>query len=263
MAQFDAFQAKMQAAGLSTEAIKAFEFSYDALVSGETGMIAESSIKPADNLPYLENKEGSIRESTTADPALLKETVVLKLNGGLGTSMGLDKAKSLLTVKGDDTFLDIMAKQVTELRATHKSHVRFVLMNSFSTSADTLEYLQKYPELVEDETLELLQNKVPKVNAATMEPATYPTNPAKEWCPPGHGDLYASLAGSGKLDKLVADGVKYMFVSNSDNLGATLDLDLLTYFAQSDKPFLMECCERTENDKKGGHLAERTADGRL
>ncbi|KAF1779950.1 Nucleotide-diphospho-sugar transferase [Phytophthora cactorum] len=243
MAQFDAYRAKMQAAGLSTEAIKAFEYSYDALVSGETGMIAEDSIKPADNLPYLENKADSIRESVKADPALLKETVVLKLNGGLGTSMGLDKAKSLLTVKGDDTFLDIMAKQVTELRATHKSHVRFVLMNSFSTSADTLEYLQKYPELVEDETLELLQNK--------------------EWCPPGHGDLYASLAGSGKLDKLVADGVKYMFVSNSDNLGATLDLDLLTYFAQSDKPFLMECCERTENDKKGGHLAERTADGRL
>ncbi|KAH7481769.1 hypothetical protein KRP22_015080 [Phytophthora ramorum] len=263
MAPFDAYRAKMQAAGLSTEAIKAFEYSYEALVSGETGMIAEDSIKPSDDLPYLENKAGSIRESVKADPALLKETVVLKLNGGLGTSMGLDKAKSLLTVKGDDTFLDIMAKQVTELRSAHKSNVRFVLMNSFSTSADTLEYLQKYPELVEDEALELLQNKVPKVNAATMEPATYASNPSKEWCPPGHGDLYASLAGSGKLDKLVADGVKYMFVSNSDNLGATLDLDLLTYFAESGKPFLMECCERTENDKKGGHLAERTADGRL
>ncbi|RLN50581.1 hypothetical protein BBJ29_009307 [Phytophthora kernoviae] len=257
MAQFDAYQAKMQAAGLSTEAIKAFQYSFEALVSGETGMIAEDSIKPADDLPYLENKADCIRESVQADPGLLKETVVLKLNGGLGTSMGLDKAKSLLTVKGDDTFLDIMAKQVTELRSVHQSNVRFVLMNSFSTSADTLDYLQKYPELVEDEALELLQNKVPKVNTATMEPATYAANPSKEWCPPGHGDLYASLAGSGKLDKLVADGVKYMFVSNSDNLGATLDLDLLTYFAQSDKPFLMECCERTENDKKGGHLAEQ------
>ncbi|RLN97299.1 hypothetical protein BBJ28_00016168 [Nothophytophthora sp. Chile5] len=263
MAQFDAFRAKMQAAGLSNEAIKAFQFSYEALVSGETGMIPESSILPSDNLPYLENKTGSIRESVKADPALLKETVVLKLNGGLGTSMGLDKAKSLLCVKGDDTFLDIMAKQVTELRSAHKSNVRFVLMNSFSTSTDTLEYLQKYPELVEDEALELLQNKVPKVDAATLAPATLPSNTSKEWCPPGHGDLYASLAGSGKLDKLVADGIKYMFVSNSDNLGATLDLDLLTYFAQSGKPFLMECCERTENDKKGGHLAERIVDGRL
>lgn len=260
---FAPFRAKMEAAGLSGAAIQAFEYSYEALVSGETGMIAEDSIAPAANVPFLEGKPGSIRESVKADPALLRETVVLKLNGGLGTSMGLDKAKSLLTVKGDDTFLDIMAKQVTELRATHQSNVRFVLMNSFSTSADTLEYLQKYPELVEDPALELVQNKVPKVDAATFAPATYKVNPDKEWCPPGHGDLYPSLAGSGKLDQLLADGLKYMFVSNSDNLGATLDLELLTYFAQSDKPFLMECCERTENDKKGGHLAERLSDHRL
>ncbi len=54
-----------------------------------------------------------------------------------------------------------------------------------------------------------------------------------------------------------------MFVSNSDNLGATLDLDILSYLASSDKPFLMEVCERTEADKKGGHLAIRKSDGRL
>jgi phosphoglucomutase len=261
--QFTPYRAKMQAAGLSEAAIKAFEYSYEALVSGESGMISEDSITPSDDIAYLEGKAGSIRESIKADPSLLKETVVLKLNGGLGTSMGLDKAKSLLNVKGDDTFLDVMAKQVTELRATYQSNVRFVLMNSFSTSSDTLDYLSKYPELVEDPELELLQNKVPKVDAATFAPATHEKNPSKEWCPPGHGDLYPSLAGSGKLDKLLAQGVKYMFVSNSDNLGASLDLDLLTYFAQSGKPFLMECCERTENDKKGGHLATRKADNRL
>lgn len=260
---FTPYRVKMEKEGLSEAAIKAFEFSYASLVSGESGMIAENAIKPADNLPYLEGKAGSIRESIKAKPELLKQTVVLKLNGGLGTSMGLDKAKSLLNVKGDDTFLDIMAKQVTELRSKYQSNVRFVLMNSFSTSADTLEYLQKYPELVNDADLELLQNKVPKVDAATLAPATNPTNPSKEWCPPGHGDVYPSLAGSGKLASLLSQGVKYMFVSNSDNLGATLDLELLTYFAESNKPFLMECCERTENDKKGGHLAERLSDGRL
>ena len=36
---------------------------------------------------------------------------MLKLNGGLGTGMGLEKAKSLLPLKGDDTFLDFIAKQ--------------------------------------------------------------------------------------------------------------------------------------------------------
>ena len=46
------------------------------------------------------------------------------------------------------------------------------------------------------------QNKVPKVDVETMEPASWPANPAKEWCPPGHGDLYAALSGSGKLDEV-------------------------------------------------------------
>lgn len=54
-----------------------------------------------------------------------------------------------------------------------------------------------------------------------------------------------------------------MFVSNSDNLGATLDLKILTHFANNELPFMMECCERTENDKKGGHLAIRNSDKHL
>ena len=96
-----------------------------------------------------------------------------------------------------------------------------------------------------------------------LQPATCPSNPDNEWCPPGHGDLYAALEGSGCLDNLLKAGYKYMFVSNSDNLGATLDLSILTYFAASDAPFMMECCERTENDKKGGHLAVRNSDKQL
>lgn len=260
---FELFRAKMHEAGLSEASIKTFEYSYSSLVNGDSGMISESTIDAASGLSYLEGKQGSIRDSINADPSLLKQTVVLKLNGGLGTSMGLDKAKSLLHVKGKDTFLDIMAKQIIELRKCHSSNVRFMLMNSFSTSADTLNYLQKYPDLAYDPDIELLQNKVPKVDASTLKPAVCTSNPSKEWCPPGHGDLYPSLSGSGKLDKLLSQGIKYMFVSNSDNLGATLDLDLLTHFAQSGKPFLMECCERTENDKKGGHLARRKSDKRL
>lgn len=61
-----------------------------------------------------------------------------------------------------------------------------------------------------------------------------------EWCPPGHGDLYPALLGSGMLQRLVDGGIKYLFVSNSDNLGATLDLVLLQYFASSGAAFLME-----------------------
>ncbi|CAM9339998.1 unnamed protein product, partial [Ectocarpus sp. 8 AP-2014] len=120
-------------------------------------MIEEATIDPATDVPYL---EGDIKGKVTGGEAYLPETVVLKLNGGLGTSMGLDKAKSLLPVKGDDSFLDLTAKQVIEMRKTFKSNVRFMLMNSFSTSEDTLEFLKKYPELANDPNLELVQVRV-------------------------------------------------------------------------------------------------------
>ena len=196
--------------------------------------------------------------------SLLSKTCILKLNGGLGTSMGLEKAKSLLPVKEGHTFLDLIAQQVLHARAHFGSDVKFVLMNSFSTSEDTEEFLMSaYPELLTEENIELLQNKSPKVDKATLAPAVWPPNPALEWCPPGHGDIYAALAGSGMLSTLHAAGLRYMFVSNSDNLGATLDLDLLAHFADTGAPFLMECAARTAADKKGGHLAKRASDGAL
>lgn len=258
--KFAPFEAKMRAEGLSDAAIAAFRHSYAALVSGATGLIAEADISPVETLPDL---EADIRPSVQADPSLLKSTVVLKLNGGLGTSMGLDKAKSLLTVKQNKNFLDFTALQIIGMRKKFQQNVRFMLMNSFNTSNDTLQFLAKYPQLLDQPNLELMQNKVPKVNAKTLEPAEWSTNRNLEWCPPGHGDLYTAMLGSGVLDQLLDEGFRYMFVSNSDNLGATLDLDLLSYFASSDKPFLMECCRRTESDKKGGHLAVRRDDSQL
>jgi len=258
--RFTPYLEKMKSERLSEAAIAAFHHSYSELVSGATGMIKESEIVPVASLPSLDI---DIHGKVAVDPLLLQKTVVLKLNGGLGTSMGLDKAKSLLEVKGGNTFLDLTAKQVVSMRKNFKTKVHFMLMNSFNTSKDTLNFLAKYPSLVDDPKIELMQNKVPKVDKSTLGPVVWTPNPHLEWCPPGHGDLYTALYGSGKLDELLAEGIIYMFVSNSDNLGATLDIELLSYFASNGAPFLMECCERTEADKKGGHLALRAADSQL
>lgn len=250
---FPEFAAKMRQAGLTDAAIRAFESSYNALIAGETGLIPEDSIRPVSDLPCLENLTGR----TSADPALLSQTVIIKLNGGLGTSMGLERAKSLLPVKEGLTFLDFIVRQILHLSQRHGTALRFLLMNSFSTSRDTLEFLRKYPGLGDPHLLELMQNQVPKVEAETLRPVSWPANPQLEWCPPGHGDLYPALLGSGWLDRLLADGVRFLFASNADNLGATLDLSLLSYFAGSGKAFLMEVAERTPADRKGGHLAQR------
>jgi len=254
---FDEFAAKMRRAGLSDAAIRAFKHSYENLAAGNTGLIPERGIQPVTDLPRVE----SITGASGGGAALLSQAVVVKLNGGLGTSMGLERAKTLLRLKDDSNFLDFIARQILHLRRQHDSPLRFLLMNSFNTSHDTLEYLAKYPELGAPQSLELMQSAVPKVDAATLRPVSWPPNVELEWCPPGHGDLYPSLLGSGWLERLLAAGVNFLFVSNSDNLGASLDLDLLGYFASSDQPFLMEVCERTASDKKGGHLAQR--DGKL
>lgn len=259
---FAPFREKMQAAGLSESAIRAFRGSYAALLAGETGMIPEAAISPAKDLPHADALTAPAADRASA---LLKQTVLLKLNGGLGTGMGLEKAKSLLPVRGGDTFLDLIARQILRLRAQTGGPVpMFMLMNSFSTSADTAEHLAaRFPQLGGRETWELMQNKVPKVLADSLQPAPWPANPDQEWCPPGHGDIYACLAGSGWLDRLLGGGLRYVFVSNSDNLGATLDPALLAWFADSGMPFVMEVTRRTESDKKGGHLAVRLRDGRF
>lgn len=256
---FTPFEKKMRDAGVMGAAIDAFRRNYEALCREESGMIPETEIEPATGLPDFREVEAAF------DPGLLTQCVVIKLNGGLGTSMGLEKVKSLLEVRPGVTFLDLTIRQIQSLRDTTGSQVRLLLMNSFSTSDDTLGHLAEHapPGLSEASEVELMQNQVPKIDAKTLAPVEWPENPALEWCPPGHGDLYPALLGSGWLDRLLAEGVKYAFVSNSDNLGATLSTELLAWFAVSDAPFLMEVTRRTPADRKGGHLALRKSDGQL
>ena len=254
----DVIVSRMRAAGIAPPPIQAFLSAVRRVTAGDQGLIPESAVEPATDLAKLEDLP------VNANAALLKQLAVIKLNGGLGTSMGLDRAKSLLPVKGADTFLDFIARQVLALRREQNSkQPAFYLMNSFSTQRDTLDYLKKYPELADRGVLDFLQSKVPKIDPSTFEPASWPENPELEWCPPGHGDLYPSMLGSGLMDRLLERGVKFLFVSNSDNLGATVDLRVLNHLAETNASFLMEVTERTPADRKGGHLARRRRDGRL
>ena len=251
---------KMEAAGLSQAAVCAFLHGVDELRQQAKMVVSEQEILPAANLPMWDELVAS---TPAADADLLGQAVLIKLNGGLGTSMGLQQAKSLLEIKPGITFLDLIVRQVQALRKQACSPVQLLLMNSFSTSADTMAHLQKYAEFADPAQVEMLQNKVPKLAQDTLLPISWPTQPELEWCPPGHGDIYAALSGSGWLESLLTRGIKYAFISNSDNLGAQLDLRFLRWFAESGAPFVMEVTRRTEADKKGGHLALRKSDSQL
>jgi UTP--glucose-1-phosphate uridylyltransferase len=248
---------KMRAEGLGDAAVESFARQYERLRAGETGTLAESEIDPVDELPDAED----LRE--TAGPELLDQAVVIKLNGGLGTSMGMTKAKSLLEVKDGKTFLDLIGEQILDLRERSGARLPLILMNSFATREDSLAALERYDDLSAGLAADFVQNKVPKVREDDLAPAQWPDDPALEWAPPGHGDLYTALVTSGTLEALIDGGYRYAFVSNSDNLGAVLDPRILAWLADSGAPFLMEVADRTSSDRKGGHLARRTSDGGL
>jgi UTP--glucose-1-phosphate uridylyltransferase len=194
----------------------------------------------------------------------IASTAVIKLNGGLGTSMGMDRAKSLLPVRADLSFLDIIVGQVRHVRRTHDVGLPLLFMNSFRTHDDTVAALSRYDDLAVDGLpLDFLQNREPKLRADDLSPVDWPDDPSLEWCPPGHGDLYTALETSGVLSALLEAGFRYATVSNADNLGATPDPAMMEWFAASGAPYAAEVCRRTPADVKGGHLVVRRADGRL
>jgi UTP--glucose-1-phosphate uridylyltransferase len=252
-------RAKMSEAGIDPVAIDTFAHYYRLLEHGETGLIPESAIEPLD-MESLADLEVSDEDAEAA----LRTTVVIKLNGGLGTSMGMERAKSLLCVRKGWSFLDIIARQVLHLRREHDVPLPLMFMNSFRTSGDTMDALARYADLpVEGLPLEFLQNREPKLLIEDLSPASYPKNPDLEWCPPGHGDVYTALRGTGLLQQMIDQGYERVFVSNSDNLGAVVDPLVAGWFAGTGAPFAIEAVRRTPSDRKGGHFARRKADGRI
>ena len=174
----------------------------------------------------------------SGNTSALNRLAVLKLNGGLGTSMGtpyltnlffgpmlnerlgMAGAKSALEVQNELTFLDLAVQQMEHLNTTEKSDVPLLLMTSFNTEEDTIRIIRKYANRQVKITT-FNQSRYPRILKDTMLPFAKSVHEGKAaWYPPGHGDLYTSLHRSGVLDRLLADGREYLFVSNSDNLGA-------------------------------------------
>ena len=246
------FVEKMEKAGLAPTVIETFSHYYRQIVAGETGLVPEKNITPiAPEEVKAADTLGKYRD--TGKKALHKSAIIV-LNGGLGTSMGLTRAKSLIQVKDGLSFLEIKLRQAEKLGA------HLVFMNSFNTHADTQQAFAGMSGTTEP--LCFIQNKFPKIIRADFSPALWPQKPELEWNPPGHGDVYIALYASGLLEKLLEQGVEYAFISNSDNLGATLDASLLGYFSSQGFPFMMEVARRTPADRKGGHIA-RHKDGRI
>jgi UTP--glucose-1-phosphate uridylyltransferase len=255
-------RARMVADGAPALVIDAFLQNVRSWNAGDVGELPGATLAPLGKLPRLEELD----ELNPAGEQAISRTVLIKLNGGLGTSMGLERAKSLIIAKNGLSFLDIIVRQVEFLRRRCRAPLPLLLMNSFSTEADSLAALaREHPGFANDGGLPLsfCQHRVPKLDLATRAPVRWPENASLEWCPPGHADIYHALQTTGLLAALLAQGFRYAFVSNADNLGALLHLGILGHIATQGIPFLMEVTARTECDRKGGHLARDQETGRL
>lgn len=236
-------------------AIALFERQVAEVRSGGAGVLPD-----ADITPYHATR----LDTEDVDRCALDTVAMIRLNGGLGTSMGLYRAKSLLEVRNGLTFLDVIALQVRAYRNATGAALPITFLHSFRTSADCLHSLDAYPWLSNDGVpIELLQHRVPKLLADDLTPICWPQDPDLEWCPPGHGDLYTVLHTSGLLEQLAAHGIKRVFVANCDNLGAVPDPQVASWFAKSGVPLAIEAVARHPSDRKGGHFAIRNSDGRL
>ena len=195
---------------------------------------------------------------------LLRKVAIVKLNGGLGSSMGLQGPKGALPVRGPATFLDMTVRQVEFLNARFGVDVPLVLMNSFRTHESTVKVLRKYASHNVSVTC-FVQGCFPRLDPDTLLPLPglpYSGSPDDSgFYPPGHGDVFRALDRSGVLDALLARSVEYVFISNVDNLGATADLRLIQHLVNNEVEFAMEVADRTRGDVQGGVLVEYVSGG--
>mmetsp|Transcript_26489 Transcript_26489/g.45615 ORF Transcript_26489/g.45615 Transcript_26489/m.45615 type:complete len:520 (+) Transcript_26489:90-1649(+) len=228
------------------------------------GLVWDEIKTPGTNvlIPYEKVAEQfvNVAEDEDVDRALLDKLVVLKLNGGLGTTMGCQGPKSVIEVRAEGgneyTFLDLTVQQVAHLNRKYGAQVPLVLMNSFNTDADTEKVIRKYQDKVQIYTFS--QKRFPRIWKESMRPCPKDfTGKLSEWYPPGHGDFYDSFVRSDLYRTLKNLGKELVFVSNIDNLGATVDLNILRWLDANPKcEFCIETTNKTRADVKGGTIVE-------
>ena len=183
------------------------------------------------------------------DSPQLPSIATVKLNGGLGSSMGCHGPKSLIQIAPDGTtFLD----KIINSHCNSPLSNALILLNSFNTESQTKAHIRaNFPSL---DWINVCQQAFKKIDADSLQPLQEVTTDA--FNPPGHGSVYFDLYYSGILHQLQASHIDYLFISNADNLAATVDPTIVQYLAVSKPSFLMELTPKTDADKKGGTVVD-------
>mgnify|MGYP003962069251 CR=1 FL=1 len=202
----------------------------------------------------------------------LSKLAILKLNGGLGTTMGCTGPKSIIDVRSGKNFLDIVVQQLQNLNNKYKVDIPLILMNSFNTSEPMESILAEKKadgSLKGVNVMMFNQRKFPRIHKFSHIPTAETADPASEnytkdsWYPPGHGDVYTSLVNSQVFGELKKKYIEYIFMANIDNLGAVVEEHILDYLFNNKIEFCMEVTQKTRADIKGGTIIRYENDLRL
>jgi len=219
-----------------------------------------------ENIVPIGEKDITLHESLTNISSdqiknIINKICILKLNGGLGTTMGCIGPKGLIKIKNGLSFIDITIEQVKQLNQKYDCNIPLIFMNSFYTTKHMDAYVKEHEEEHRDVNIMMFeQNSFPRLIKSTQLPVISLDNideiynNSDLWYPPGHGDLCRSIYDTGLLDKLIGLGYEYIFVSNIDNLGATLDFNILNELIKNNTEFALELTNKTLLDVKGGTL---------
>ena len=204
-----------------------------------------------------------LAKPSTSRASVLNKLAVLKLNGGLGTTMGCTGPKSAIEVREGMSFLDLTVRQIECLNNHHSTRLSLLLMDSFNTEAETVKIVRKYKNRNVN-IVPFKQSRFPRIKKDSSHPVPqHPHDSKTGWYPPGHGDVYDALNQSGQLDSLIDQGIEYLFISNIDNLGATVDPAILEHMIETGAEFIMEVTDKTKADIKGGTIINYNGQVRL
>jgi len=233
--------------------IKLFRKLYEGFVAQKNTQLNWDEISSPDEQSILSYDELEAPGDERAKK-LLDKLAICRLNGGLGTSMGCIGPKSAIEVRDNMSFLDLIVTQIRSVNQRYKSKVPLVLMNSHNTDQDTKKIIKKYVRDLQILTFD--QSWLPRLRRDSLMPVSKQKLGSESCYPPGHGDFYDSFPHSGILDQLLEEGKEWLFIANADNLGASIDLNILSYMEQTNCPFVMEVTAKTRSDVKGGTLVK-------
>lgn len=210
-----------------------------------------------------------IYETINHDKAVdaFAKTAFLKLNGGLGTSMGLDCAKSLLPVRRHKAkqmrFIDIILGQVETARNRLGVELPLTFMNSFRTSADTMKVLNRDKRFHQDDIpMEIIQHVEPKIDLSTGSRCHSPQSRSRMVPTRARRPVFDPL-GIGSARHSRKPRIQVPVHLELRQSGARPSRTLAQHFENTDAPFMIEVSKRTEADRKGGHIVRDKVTGRL